>query len=86
MCSVWVPDSGDAVVLDARSVCHQLESLEKGTACAIPPTGIPVDKAKPLVQAHLKHIVTTRSDSARTIADMFLHAAVYLQRHETILP
>jgi hypothetical protein len=80
MCHVWVSQAGEAKILDSRIVCDYVAALEKGTACAIPGTGIPQETAKPMIQSYLKQIITTRSDSARTIAGMFLHTAVYIQR------
>lgn len=80
MCYVWVDANGKPSELDTRTVCDYMVKLEKGSEHPIPASAhIPQDVAKPLVQSCLRRVVASRSDSARSIAGLWLHAAIYVK-------
>ncbi len=77
MCFIHVTNDGDACEITAREIADMVLSLDKAETFPVPDF-IPQDNAISIARTHLKQIIMTRGDSARSIAGLFLHAAIYL--------
>jgi len=77
MCFVFVPESGEARVLPPRAVLSLIGDVKEGAPERIPDE-IPDDEARTLAQRELKNLVVARGEDSRSVAGLFLHAAIWI--------
>ncbi|MBT7064882.1 MAG: DEAD/DEAH box helicase [Verrucomicrobia bacterium] len=77
LCFVFAPEAGKARVLPPRAVLSLITDGKEGTPERIPDQ-IPDDEARAIAQKELKSLVMERGEDARSVAGLFLHAAIWV--------